>query len=278
MPVNALELFENFKNNQANRALAEAKLRLAPLQEQSMQFALEKGQEGLNNERLRLGLLAKQQQTADELGRAKLGILAQAAQARGLPRPAAPPPGYRATANGNLEAIPGGPADTKLQGVLNQDTAQLQGSMSSFDRLEQAANETLNHPGLAGITGIRGAIPNIPGTAAADAQAKLNTLKSQVGFGVLQDMRNNSKTGGALGSVSDAEGKRLEANLASLENTQSEKQLKDNLKGIIKYAEEAKDRLRAAYNLKHGNQTNTQQPSTPRNNVLRFDAQGNPVQ
>jgi hypothetical protein len=162
------------------------------------------------------------------------------------------PPGYRQTADGNLEAIPGGPADLKLQGALNQDTAMLNGSLSSFDRLAEATNGLLNAPGLAGITGIRGSIPNIPGSQAADAEAKLNTLKSQVGFGVLQDLRNNSKTGGALGAVSDAEGKRLEANLASLEKAQSLEQMKESLGKILQYANDAKDRVRAAYNLKHG--------------------------
>jgi len=162
-----------------------------------------------------------------------------------------PPPGYRPTQEGNLEAIPGGPADQKMQGAFNQDTAALTGGMGAMDRLATAANEAMQHPGLAGITGLRGAIPNIPGSQAADAQAKLNTLKSQVAFGVLQDMRNNSKTGGALGAVSDAEGKRLEANLAALENAQSYDQMKDSLKKIIDYTSGAKERLQGAYNLKH---------------------------
>ena len=164
-----------------------------------------------------------------------------------------PPAGYRMRADGSgLEAIPGGPADLKQQGMLNADTGVLTSSTASMDRLATAANALLNHPGLAGITGLRGAVPNIPGTEAADAQALLNTLKSQVAFGVLQDMRNNSKTGGALGNVSDAEGKRLEANLAALEKAQSLDQMKRSLGGVITYAEQAKGRLREAYNLKHG--------------------------
>jgi hypothetical protein len=163
-----------------------------------------------------------------------------------------PPAGYRPTSEGNLEAIPGGPADTKLQGVLNQDTASLQSTTSSMDRLAAAANEALNHPGLAGTTGLRGSLPNIPGTAAADAAAKLGTLKSQVAFGVLQEMRNNSKTGGALGAVSDKEGALLQANLAALDKSQSVEQMKESLQKIIDYTSGAKDRLRSAYNLKHG--------------------------
>lgn len=167
------------------------------------------------------------------------------------------PPGYvwgPAGQDGNPTMIPvkGGPADLKMAGQLNADTQALTGSISGFDRLSAAANEVLNHPGLKGITGKMGVLPNIPGGEAANAQALLGTLKSQVGFGVLQDMRNNSKTGGALGNVSDAEGKRLEANLAALDKSQSLEQYQANLRKIIDYADKAKDRVREAYNLKHG--------------------------
>ena len=173
------------------------------------------------------------------------------------------PAGYRMTQDGNLEAIPGGPADLKLQGAFNQDTAALSGSTNAMDRLATAANEALNHPGLGGVTGFSSLFPSIPGGDAADAQAKLNTLKSQVAFGVLQDMRNNSKTGGALGAVSDSEGKRLEANLAALENAQSEKQMKESLQKIIEYTEGAKERLRSSFNLRHGGKLLQQDQQTP---------------
>lgn len=169
-----------------------------------------------------------------------------------------PQPGYElvgtdpATGGAMWRPIKGGPADMKQQGILNQDIAQLNSSTASLDGLATAANQLLNHKGLGGITGLMGSIPNRPGSDAADADAQLGSLKSKVAFGVLQDMRNNSKTGGALGSVSDAEGKRLESNLATLEKAQSEKQMRESLKAIIKYTEAAKDRMREAYNLKHG--------------------------
>lgn len=171
------------------------------------------------------------------------------------------PLGYRPNADGSLSAIPGGPADLKIAGQYNADTSTLQSSQADLDRLATSANELLKHPGLASITGKMGAFPNIPGGEAADAQAKLNTLKSQVGFGVLQAMRNASKTGGALGNVSDAEGKRLEANLAALENAQSEKQFKESLGKVISFASGAKDRLANAYNLRYGNNAQPKQPT-----------------
>lgn len=147
--INALELFENFKNNQVNRALAEEKLRLAPLQEQAMQFALAKDAQGMQNENARLGILSRQQQAAEEMGRAKLGILAQAQANRPNPNIAKPPPGYRPTANGNLEAIPGGPADLKAQadaqkkatGVEDVDVA-LGTLRDAYDRLEKGGGIT----------------------------------------------------------------------------------------------------------------------------------------
>ena len=172
-----------------------------------------------------------------ETGKAPPGYVWGPADDRGVP---------------TLIAAKGGPADLKLAGALNADTQALSGSNASMDRLAIAANEALNAPGLAGAYGLRGAIPNIPGSDAANATALLNTLKSQVGFGVLQDMRNNSKTGGALGAVSDKENTMLQANLAALEKAQSVEQARESLKKIIAYTEAAKGRLSAAYNMRHG--------------------------
>ncbi len=188
-----------------------------------------------------------------------------------------PPSGYRKTGEGNLEAIPGGPADTKLQGQLNTDTAMLQGSQADLDRLQAEANRLLKHPGLSKTTGFMSAVPGIggtatiPGTDAANFKAGLDSMKSQVGFSVLQTMRNNSKTGGALGQVSDMENKLLQANLASLDRAQSEPEFRAALQKIITYTDAAKDRLRNAYNLKHGDK----KPVKPE--TLKFDAQGNPL-
>lgn len=174
-----------------------------------------------------------------------------------------PPPGYRQTPDGNLEAIPGGPADLKQQGALNADTASMEGATASLDRLATSANELLNHPGLAGITGLRGALPNIPGSQAANAQALLDTLKSKVGFGVLQEMRNQSKTGGALGQVTERELAFLQNNLETLANSQDIDQMQKSLKGILQYVEDAKGRIRNAYNMKHKGQAPAVAPSAP---------------
>ena len=171
------------------------------------------------------------------------------------PEPAQkPPPGYRPTSEGNLQAIPGGPADLKLQGALNQDTALLQNTTGALDRLATAANEVMTSPGIGRITGLAGVVPNVPGFAGADTAAKLQTLKAQVGFNVLQEMRNASKTGGALGQVTEKELGFLQNALAAIDTSQSEGQMKESLQKIIDYAASAKVRLNQAFNMKHSGQ------------------------
>lgn len=133
------------------------------------------------------------------------------------------------------------------QADLGKAKSALDTNVANLDRLATQSNELLNHPGLGRITGMTGMLPNVPGFPGADAQAKLETLKSQVGFGALQAMRDASKTGGALGSVSDFENRQLQNNLAELQNAQTEKQFKAALKKVIDYTEGAKDRMRAAY-------------------------------
>lgn len=125
-------------------------------------------------------------------------------------------------------------------------------AISNLGRLAESARELKNHPGLPRITGMMGAFPNIPGQVAAEAEAKLEALRSQVAFSVLQAMREASKTGGALGNVSDAEGKRLENNLAALSTKQGTPAFEAELQKIIDYAEGAKGRISGAYERTYG--------------------------
>jgi hypothetical protein len=60
----------------------------------------------------------------------------------------------------------------------------------------------------------------------------LNTIKTNVGFEQLQQMRNESPTGAALGPVSDFENKMLQAVQGSLVQTQNGEELKYNLERV----------------------------------------------
>ena len=72
----------------------------------------------------------------------------------------------------------------------------------------------------------------VPGTTAYDLQQRLVTLKANLGFDRLQQMRDASPTGGALGQVAVQELQALQATVGSLELGQSKAELQKNLNKI----------------------------------------------
>lgn len=72
----------------------------------------------------------------------------------------------------------------------------------------------------------------LPGTPQYDLAQNLQTIKANVGFDTLQNMRQNSPTGGALGQISNMEEQLLQAVNGSLEQGQTKDQLKSNLVSI----------------------------------------------
>ena len=137
---------------------------------------------------------------------------------------------------------------------INQpkEKALLVNAESNFDRMIEEAEAIKNHPSLGMATGMTSPMSRIPGTGAKNVSSRLNTLKSKTGFSVLQEMRANSPTGGALGQVSDRENQMLQENISSLDQGQSTKDIKDSLDRVINYAKGAKARLRQAYNDYYG--------------------------
>lgn len=82
-------------------------------------------------------------------------------------------------------------------------------------------------------TGIVGKYTSgVPNSPAYNFDSLLTTLKSQITNKTLAEMRAASKTGGALGQVSDYEGKKLESALGSLDIGQSPSQFKTQLQLI----------------------------------------------
>lgn len=98
-------------------------------------------------------------------------------------------------------------------------------------RILQSVNSLLGRAGVDTV-GVGAWLAKLPATAARDFQADLNTLKANIAFGELQEMRNASKTGGALGQVSERELTLLESSLAGLDQKQSVGNFKKNLQQI----------------------------------------------
>jgi hypothetical protein len=141
-------------------------------------------------------------------------------------------------------------ADIREEKKEAQQVEQLQRVESvedDLDRLESAAKELLKHPGLSGITGLAGTLYIVPGTDRADADAALKALKARVFVNTLQSMREASKTGGAVGNVTEGEGKKLETTLGSLERVQSYEQMQKSLRDIVDFAQKSRSRIRNSY-------------------------------
>lgn len=143
------------------------------------------------------------------------------------------PAGYRVTADGNLEPIPGGPADQKMQMQMNQNRARVQEQIAQTDTVLANVDRAIGMVN-SGTAGLGGAFwNNIPGSNARDLRAVIDSIQSNLGFDKLQKMREQSPTGGALGSVSERELQLLNSSVQSLDPTQSPDQLSQNL-GLIK--------------------------------------------
>ena len=76
------------------------------------------------------------------------------------------------------------------------------------------------------------ATKNIAGSPAHDLQQQLLTIQANLGFDRIQQMRESSPTGGALGQVAVQELNALQASVAALAQSQSDAQLRDNLQKV----------------------------------------------
>jgi len=88
----------------------------------------------------------------------------------------------------------------------------------------------LNTAGVAGK-----ALSFVPGSDAYDVARNIETIKANIGFKELSDMRQASPTGGALGQVAVQELNFLQAAVSNLDVGQSPQQLRDNLAKVRKH-------------------------------------------
>lgn len=133
-----------------------------------------------------------------------------------------------------LRPIQGGPAADKIAELEGKDveaqgtTARTGGIvLQDIGRLRKLlSNQTMVNP----VTGPTGSLAgNVPASSRSDAETLANTIKGNIGFDRLQQMRNESPTGGALGAINAQEMTLLSSVLGSLDLNQSESQLLENL-------------------------------------------------
>lgn len=99
-------------------------------------------------------------------------------------------------------------------------------------------------------------ISHIPGTSAYDISKRLDTIKANIGFDKLQEMRDNSPTGGALGNVTERELALLQSVNNSIEQGQSVEELRSNLMRIRDNLNAVRADRIEAYQLEYGGSEN----------------------
>lgn len=107
----------------------------------------------------------------------------------------------------------------------------------TLDKTIRDAQALQTHPGLSGHIGMK--IPgqdHIWGTDSTGFRVALKSLKDKQFRDAIQSMRDASRTGGAVGNVSDREGERFENMVASLDSAQDEESFGKALKDIIEYS------------------------------------------
>jgi len=105
----------------------------------------------------------------------------------------------------------------RAQAALSEQIAETDTAKETIDRIIKKIDNW--------SAGMGSLLKDVPMTSALELAADLETLKAIVGFSKLQAMRSASKTGGALGQVSEKENKLLQAVLGTLDQAQSPEKL-----------------------------------------------------
>ena len=101
-------------------------------------------------------------------------------------------------------------------------------------------------------------LSQLPGSQARDLKAGVDTILANLGFEELQDMRNNSPTGGALGAIAVQELQMLQATKTSLDQAQTVGQFNKALNDLEKIMAGASERRKNAFDATYRPQSQAQ--------------------
>jgi hypothetical protein len=166
-------------------------------------------------------------------------------QAQGTQMQGTIPQGYRMSPEGTLEIIPGGPQEqeTKVaeEAMKNRQAlakraigvvkGNLKDALKFYEKAEGKDSDVTD--AVFGISGKAASV--IPGTNRKSMESVLETIKANIGFDRLQQMREASPTGGALGQVAVQELVALQATLGNLSLDQEPEQFFKTVKEIEKH-------------------------------------------
>jgi len=103
--------------------------------------------------------------------------------------------------------------------------AAAQGAVDAFSTALDSLSEIEQSPGLSKAVGVRSAFPTIPGSDAANFEARLDTFKAQTFLPMVQSLKG-------MGALSDAEGKKLSDAVGALSPKMSEAAFRSSISKI----------------------------------------------
>ncbi len=167
------------------------------------------------------------------------------------------PPGYRVTATGDLEAIPGGPAAgkplTAAQDIKRRDTVgkEFKSAASALQTTQDVLDSIAfvkSEPGLTQATGFTGMLPSFPEGGAASADVRLANLKGKVtALG-----KAAAAASGNIGSIATVEWKILADQIANIDPVKGTRPLLNQLDLIEQQAQGAMRRIQDGYERQFG--------------------------
>ena len=136
----------------------------------------------------------------------------------------------------------------KREAAFPQAKQSVSAFQSKSDQFIAELEKLRDDPGLNQITGpIFGRTPSVT-REGSRAQALYDKIFAKGGFQALQDMREASKTGGALGNVSNEEGRRLEKSIVGgLDRTQNLADVQQGINDLIDEIRSSQTRVRTAF-------------------------------
>lgn len=148
-----------------------------------------------------------------------------------VPKTGNVPEGYEPSATGQgIQPMPGSPAADKVKAAQDQAAAKQSAANVTSDTIIGAAQKARDLADSFATTGLMGAVAgNLPISDAAELRRQVKVLTSNATISALNQMRQQSPTGGALGNVTEGEGQMLAAAAGAINPDSSPEDFKAQL-------------------------------------------------
>lgn len=132
-------------------------------------------------------------------------------------------------------------AVTARDDKVREKTAKAESAIGAMDNMLNTVERVLKNPSLNDVLGaVEGRLPAVLSDEASDAIALIDTLGSQAFLSQVPTVQG-------MGSLSNAEGEKLQSALQNLSRAQSEKQFKTNMEEVRRIVTKGRDNVSKRY-------------------------------